>query len=129
VAKISDFGLANAFDRAGLSGQTRTGSTAGTPVFMPRQQVINFKYAQPEVDVWAAAASLYNMVTGVFPRDFPRGKDPWQMVLQSQPVPIRQRNSAIPKRVAEVIDLALVDKPHLHFKTAAAFKQALEDVL
>jgi eukaryotic-like serine/threonine-protein kinase len=41
VVKIADFGLAKAFDLAGLSGQTATGAAAGTPYFMPRQQVIN----------------------------------------------------------------------------------------
>ena len=92
--------LAKAFDVAGLSGQTRTGSAAGTPVFMPRQQVVNFKYAKPEVDVWAAAASFYFLVTGQFPREFAPGKDRWQMVLQSDAVPIRARNSAIPARLA-----------------------------
>jgi serine/threonine protein kinase len=95
---------------------------------MPRQQVINFKYAKPEVDVWAAAASLYNMLTGTYPRDF-SDKDPFVTVLQSDPVPIRQRDSSIPKPLAELIDLALVDNPEIHFKTAAAFKRALESVL
>ena len=70
VAKVSDYGLGKAFDRAGLSGHTRTGSTAGKPWFMPRQQVVNFKYAGPEVDVWAAAACIYNMLTGATPRIF-----------------------------------------------------------
>jgi eukaryotic-like serine/threonine-protein kinase len=129
VAKIGDYGLAKAFDQAGLSGQTRTGAVAGTPVFMPRQQVVNFKYARPEVDVWAAAASLYWMLTGRAPRDFSPEKDPWQVVLQTSAVPIRTRAAAIPARLAEVIDLALIDKPAIHFKTAAEFKRALEGVL
>jgi hypothetical protein len=30
----------------------------GTPYFRPRQQVIDYKYAQPDVDVWAAAACM-----------------------------------------------------------------------
>jgi pSer/pThr/pTyr-binding forkhead associated (FHA) protein len=128
IPKVGDYGLAKAFDLAGLSGQTRSGTKAGTPRFMPRQQVINFKYAKPEVDVWAAAASLYNMLTGTYPRDF-SGKDPFVTVLQTDPVPIRQRDSSIPKLLAELIDLALVDKPEIHFKTAAEFKRALESWL
>ena len=51
------------------------------------------------------------------------------MVLQTAPVPIRKRQASIPKRLAEVIDLALVDQPGLHFTTAAAFTQALESAL
>jgi serine/threonine-protein kinase len=126
VAKVGDFGLAKAFDLAGLSGQTRTGMVAGKPVFMPRQQVIRYKYAKPDVDVWAAAACLYHMLTGQYPRDFRRGKDPWQTVLRTSAVPIRKRNSRIPKRLAEVIDHALIDDPEISFKTAADLKRALE---
>lgn len=128
-AKVGDFGLGKAFDTAGLSGQTCTGAKAGTPVFMPRQQVVNFKYAKPEVDVWAMAASLYYMLTGCFPRDFPAGKDVWQVVLQTSAVPIRQRAASIPRKLAEVIDAALVDKPNIQIKTAAEFKRVLEGAL
>lgn len=124
TAKIGDYGLAKAFDLAGLSGQTATGSKAGTPVFMCRQQVLNFKHAKPEVDIWAAAACLYYMLTGDFPRDF-KGRDPFLAVLQNEPVPIRQRDASIPDKLAEVIDLALIEKPEIYFKSAAQFKQAL----
>ncbi|MBF0542179.1 MAG: protein kinase [Nitrospirae bacterium] len=129
IAKIADFGLGKAFDTAGLSGQTRTGSAGGTPVFIPRQQVINFKYAKPEVDVWAMAATLYYMLTARFPRDFPKGKDPWRIVLQSKPVPILNRIKTLPVKLAKVIDEALIDQPSITFKTAIEFKKALEGAL
>jgi serine/threonine protein kinase len=128
VAKIGDYGLSKAFDIAGLSGQTLTGTKAGTPVFMPRQQVLNFKYAQPDVDIWATAACLYYMLTGTFPRNF-TGGEPFLTVLQNDPVPIRQRNAQIPQQLAEVIDLALVEKPEIYFKSATELKQALLGVL
>jgi eukaryotic-like serine/threonine-protein kinase len=120
---VGDYGLAKAFDLAGLSGQTLTGSKAGTPAFMPRQQVLNFKYAQPEVDVWAAAASLYNMLTGQIPRNLEG--DPLLAVLKYDAIPIRQRDRNIPKPLAEVIDLALRDNPEIHFKSIDKFKKAL----
>lgn len=128
IAKIGDYGLAKAFDIAGLSGQTATGAKAGTPVFMPRQQLLNFKYVQPEVDIWATAACLYNMLTGTYPRDF-TGNDPFLVVLQNDPVPIRQRDASIPHNLAEVIDLGLVEKPEIYFKSAVDFKKALLAVL
>ena len=40
VAKVSDFGLAKNFESAGFSGHTVTGNYAGTPSFMPREQVV-----------------------------------------------------------------------------------------
>ncbi len=124
IAKIGDFGLAKAFDLAGLSGLTQTDESAGTPHFMPRQQVLNFKYAKPEVDIWATAACLYYMLTGKFPRDF-ISEDPWEEVLNTQAVPIRERDPSIPDKLAELIDLALVDNPKIHFKNATDFKHEL----
>lgn len=129
VARIGDYGLAKAFDLAGLSGQTATGAAAGTPSFMPRQQLVNFKYARPEVDVWAAAATFYYLLTGRTPRDFPKGQDPWQIVLRHPAVPIRQRLPAIPERLAAVIDEALIDQPEIRFQTAGDLRRALEAVL
>jgi len=130
IAKVGDYGLAKAFDLAGLSGHTPDNSNAwGTPHFMPRQQVLDFKYVKPDVDVWAAAACLYNMLTGLYPRNFPKGQDALAVALNTQPIPIRQRNALIPNNLAEVIDLALIDKPKLYFKTAAELKQALHRVM
>ena len=129
VVKIADLGLAKAFKSAGLSGLTATGSAAGSPWYMSKQQVINFKYAKPEVDVWGLAATLYHMLTGYFPRDFPKDRDPWLVVLQDPPVPIRQRNPSIPARLAEVIDSALIDTPAITFTSAADLKRELEKAL
>lgn len=129
VAKLGDYGLAKAFDMAGLSGHTYTGEVAGTPEFMPRQQVLRFKDLRPEADVWAMAATLYNMLTQRFPRHFPKGCDPWQVILETAPVPIRKCNPAVPSRLAKVIDHGLVDDPEIGFKTANEFKQALMRVM
>ncbi|MFO0926101.1 MAG: serine/threonine-protein kinase [Gemmataceae bacterium] len=129
VARIGDYGLAKAFDLAGLSGQTATGAAAGTPSFMPRQQLVNFKYARPEVDVWAAAATFYYLLTGRTPREFPKGQDPWQIVLREPAVPIRQRLPAIPERLAAVIDEALIDQPEIRIQTVADLRRALEAAL
>lgn len=129
VVKVSDFGIAKAFELAGLSGMTRTGDVQGTAPYIPRQLVVNFKYAQPAVDVWSMAASLYHLLTGTVPRDFPQGGDPFLAVLQHDAVPIRQRNPKIPPRLAEVIDHALRDQPEIGFQTALEFRQELEKAL
>jgi hypothetical protein len=125
TAKVADFGLAKAFDQAGLSGLTRTGATAGKPWYLPRQQVINFRDVTPAVDVWALAACLYHALTGAYPRDFPRGKDPWRVVLRTEPVPIREREPAIGVELASVIDKALQEEPEVGFQSADEMRQAL----
>ncbi|GAA2638420.1 hypothetical protein GCM10010399_84680 [Dactylosporangium fulvum] len=125
TVKLADFGLAKAFDQAGLSGLTRTGTAAGKPYFMPYQQVVNFRHARPAVDVWALAACLYHLLTGDYPREFPPGRDPWQVVLQTDAVPVRHRLPGLPKPLAEVIDTALRDRPEIGFATAADLRRAL----
>jgi hypothetical protein len=129
VAKIADFGLAKAFDRAGLSGMTMTGSIGGTTRFMARPQLIQYKYAKPDVDVWSMAASLYWMLTRQYPRNFGKGEDPIQVVLDTMPVPIRERDPRIPRRLAAVIDEALIDTPRITVTSAAELAAALSGAL
>ena len=126
VVKLADFGMAKAFEAAGLTDFTRTGEAGGTPVFMPRQQIINYKYAKPDVDVWGVAASYYQMLTGLPPKEFNFKKDVWSQALKNPAVPIRKRNSNVNKRLAEVIDQALIEKPTIGFSTALDFKKAIE---
>lgn len=128
VAKVADFGLAKSFETAGLTGMTRTGNAGGTPVFMPRQQILHFKYATPDVDVWAAAASYYYMLTGMYPKDV-KGMDIWSAMLSGKAVKIRQRNASIPPKLAEVIDTALIDQPNICISTAAELKKRIKGAL
>ncbi|MFJ8463525.1 serine/threonine-protein kinase [Streptomyces swartbergensis] len=119
VAKLSDFGLAKAFETAGLSGLTGTGVWAGSIRFMPLTQVIRYKYARPPVDVWACAASLYFVLTGYAPRDSagptPRGRA----------VPVRERGARLPERLCQVLDRALDERSEDAPRTAEALGDAL----
>jgi hypothetical protein len=125
VAKVADFGLAKAFDQAGLSGLTRTGTAAGKPWYLPRQQVVSFRHATAAVDVWALAACLYQMLTGRYPRPFPRGRDPWQVVLQTPATPVREVAPNLSRGLAEVLDHALREQPAIGFPDATAMTDAL----
>lgn len=126
--KLADIGVAKFQGEAG-SCNTRTGSVAGSPATMPRQQAINFKYAGPEVDVWAAAASLFKLLTGEYPRDFPRDRDPWQVVMDDKPRLIRSLWPEAPVHLAEAIDEALIDDPAIIHQTAVSFKTALLEAM
>jgi eukaryotic-like serine/threonine-protein kinase len=130
TAKLADFGLAKSFDAAGFSGHAMSGPGAQDLVaFMPRPQLVNYRFTKPEVDVWACAAALYWMLTGVPPRDFPRGKDPITIVLREKPIPIHDRNITVPPALAAVIDNALNDEPRIALTSAAELSHALEDAL
>jgi len=128
VAKISDLGLAKNFDKAGFSGMTVTGAYAGTPVFMPKEQITNFKYVKPVTDVWSFGATAYNLLTGLTPRDFPRGCDPMEVVLRGEIIPIRKRDPQIPAPLAEVIEKAILASPKERYQDAAEMLAALGKV-
>lgn len=123
--KIADFGIAKAFDDAGLSGCTLTGDFSGTLSFIPRQQYLNYKYVKPEVDVWATAATLYYMLVGSPPRDC-SGGDP-EEAFSMLPYPIQDLNDEVTPSIARVLNRALDDRGSLKFKTAASLKIALRN--
>ena len=129
VAKVSDFGLAKNLASAGLSGMTATGGFAGTPYFMPREQLTDFKYCRPVSDVWSIGATFYNALSGRFPREFPPKRDPINVILNDEPVPLRQSEPSIPALVAAVIDRALATDRSKRFQTAAEMRAALEQTL
>ncbi|MGY1701238.1 serine/threonine-protein kinase [Geodermatophilus sp. SYSU D00766] len=126
--KLSDFGLAKAVAFSGMSGLTATGWAAGTPHFMPRQQIFSYKYPSLSFDVWSAAATLYFALTGYAPRDFPEGRDPWTIVTRTDVIPIRHRiGNKVTSAVARVIDAALDDRSDkLRYATAADLRYALQ---
>lgn len=129
TAKLTDFGLAKSFETAGLSGMTATGTAGGTFHFMPREQLTNFKYVHPVSDVWSIAATFYKMLTGKLPLDFAPNRDPIEVILRDEPVPVRQRDAGIPPPLAEVIDRALLGDTAQRYQDAVEMKAALQRVL
>lgn len=127
AARVSDFGLAKNFQKAGLSGMSITGRYAGTPVFMPPEQIVNFKYVKPVSDVWSFAATLYHLLTAKFPYRFDPKRDPIDIILNENPVPIGQRLPGLEKPLAAVIDKALVRNPKDRFQDAGKLLATLSN--
>jgi len=128
-AKVSDYGLAKAWQTAGRSGYTLPGAYAGSYAFMPPEQPIAFLEFKPAGDVWSMAATFYNMLTGSLPRDFPKATDAVAVVMHGEIIPIRRRDPTVPGAVAEVIDRALSRAVKDRYQTAAEMKKALEAAL
>jgi len=129
IARISDFGMSKNFQKAGLSGMSMTGHFAGTPLFMPPEQITNFKYVKPVSDVWSMGATIYNVLTGQFPYPFDRKRDPIDIILNEDVVPIRQRDASIPKPLATVIDKATAKRHKNRFGDATEFLEAIRKAL
>jgi hypothetical protein len=129
TVKIADMGLAKDFTQAGFSGMTATGDASGSLPYLPREQLTNFKYLNPASDVWSIGAAFYYMLTGHYPRSFPKGKDPLEAILYGEIIPVRQRDLSIPKRIAEVIDRSLADNISERYQSASEVRQVLEKAL
>ncbi len=127
AVKISDFALAQALSPTGEIEQVLPkGSFAGTPHYMPRAQVVDFHAVQPAIDVWAAVACLYEMLTGQTPRNFD-DQDPMTVVMEKPAIPIGDRVTYLPPNLAAVIDQALYEEPDhsTHYQRAIDFKTDL----
>ena len=125
TAKLADFGLAKSFQQAGLSGMTATGAVAGTPQFMPREQLTNFRLVRPSGDVWSLSATLYHALTLDFPRDFPFGAEPLQVILEGPIVPLRTRRPDLPPALGAVLDKGLCDDVAARWQDAGQMRAAL----
>jgi len=124
--KLADFGLARVYQSSQLSGLTMTGDIGGTVAFMPPEQITQYREAKPPVDQYAAAASLYNMLTGQYIYTLPSSfQKQLAMILNENPVPIRQRRADLPEALAQVIHRALAREPEERYRSVREFHTAL----
>jgi eukaryotic-like serine/threonine-protein kinase len=126
TVKLADFGLARAYQTSTLSGVTMKGDVAGTIAFMAPEQVSHLRESRPPVDLYAAGATLYWILTGRHIYDLPRGlSNQILMVLQDAPVPTRARRPDVPAALAAAIDRSLAREPAERFAGAKDMRRAL----
>jgi serine/threonine-protein kinase len=128
IAKITDFGLAKSFKDAGMSGVTMVGDVAGTVIYMPPEQIRDFKDVKPPSDIYAVGMTLYVLITGNHALDVGSSAGISEIVkaIFDKPiVPVNVRDRSVPISVATVIEKALAKNPKDRWKTAGEMRQAL----
>ena len=124
--KLADFGLARVYQTSQLSGLTLAGDMGGTVKFMPPEQITAYREVKPAADQYAAAATLYHLLTAQHVYDFTDlGVGAIAKILEEDPVPLRQRRSEVPELLAAIIHRALEREPRDRFADVAAFHKAL----
>lgn len=127
VVKVVDFGLARVYHGSKLSGLTITGQVGGTQAFIAPEQITHFRDVKPAADQYAAAATLYHLLTGKYVHDFDAAPRKWlSMIVQAEAVPIRSRRSDIPVKLEEIIQRALAKDPAARFADVREMRRALE---
>jgi eukaryotic-like serine/threonine-protein kinase len=127
-AKLADFGLRRAFHAAGLGGAVLLGELGQSPAYMAPERLTHVREITPAADQYAAAATLYYLLTGHAPYDLP--PNPARAIatiLGDDPVPVRQRKPDVSEELAAAVHQALALDPAARFPDVAAFRQALLD--
>ncbi len=126
VAKLADFGLARVYESSQVSGLTLQGELGGTPAFMAPEQVTHYRDVKPAADQYAAAATLYKLLTDCYTHDFP--KDIGQQLahlVTAAPVPLADRRADLPAGLAAVVHKALSREAADRYPDATAFRKEL----
>jgi serine/threonine-protein kinase len=135
---VSDFGLAKSYIDAGASCLTRRGEAAGTLIFMAPEQILNYRFLRPPADLYSLGVTLYYLVSGRLPFQFPspldhllgrmagkRVKDEIRIVLEDEPIGVREQARSLPPSVAEIIDRSIQKKEKDRFASARQMADAL----
>jgi serine/threonine-protein kinase len=126
MVKLADFGLARTYQTSELSGLSITGQFSGSVQFMAPEQITNFRESKPPVDQYAAAATLYTLLTNSCIYDFGEGPHSrYLMILIDDPVPIQSRRKDVPAGLAEIIHRALARDPGKRFADVQEMHKAL----
>jgi hypothetical protein len=128
TAKLSDMGLTSRMSTNMVDNFLPLVAEGGTPAYMPPEQLVEFTQALPQSDVFSAAATFYQMLSGELLYDF-KGKDQAAVILDGNIRPILTLRPELPGRTAEVINKALSYYPENRYADAGEMLVALREAL
>lgn len=129
IVKLSDYGVAKRYADAGFSNIARSGDFPGSLPYTAPEQFIDSRSAAPGVDLYSIGATLYHWLTGATPHDFDQKKCPFLTILESEPIPIAQRQRQIPQRLAQIVHKATAREPRDRFASAPDMARELRSFL
>jgi len=122
--KIMDFGLAKRMDSG--TKYTRSGTTIGTPSYMPPEQARGeLENIDGRSDVYALGAVAYELFTGSPPFDGASMLDIIMSVLNEDPLPPRHLNPKIHRDIQTIIMKCLEKSPARRYESAVELRDDL----
>ncbi len=113
--RLTDFGIARLCDEERL---TLSGDVAGTFQYMSPEQV-DGSVLDRRTDVFSLGVVLYEMLTLEPPFRGPSVSALTRAIRETDPVPVRTLNPAVPRKLATICHKALEKKPIHRYPTAA----------
>ena len=120
--KITDFGTAKILQ----FGTVQTAQVIGTPSYMSPEQ-IKGRPVDGRSDIFSLGVVLYELVTGEKPFPGDSVTTVIYKIVNEDPIPPRELDSAIPAGISAVITRALAKAPISRFHTCREFLEALQN--
>ncbi|MBX3229973.1 MAG: serine/threonine protein kinase [Labilithrix sp.] len=127
IVKVVDFGAVKEI-ASKATRLTKTGSTMGSPAYMPPEQVRAEDDIDQRADVWAMGVSIYEMTTGRLPFGGDSIPQTLAAILREDPVPLRQRRGECSPELEALVNRALSKDRHARFANCAEMLEALRAV-
>jgi serine/threonine protein kinase/tetratricopeptide (TPR) repeat protein len=106
---------------------TRTGLAMGTAGYMSPEQVLG-EDLDARTDIFSFGLVLYEMATGQRAFSGETAGDVHAAILTQSPLPVRDRNSALPLKLKSIIDRAIEKEREQRYQTAADLRAALQSL-
>jgi serine/threonine protein kinase len=124
--KVLDFGIA--FVGAQSEHATRTGTTMGTPAFMPAEQARGrWESVDAQSDVWAVGATLYYLLTGRLVHEAATPNETLLAAMTQSAHPLQTVAPDVSPALAAVVDKALCFDKRDRWVSARAMLDALRE--
>jgi serine/threonine-protein kinase len=124
VVKLADLGLAKGLDDE-LS-LTRTGTGAGTPLYMAPEQAWDAKKADQRSDIYAVGCMLYRFLTGRFPFAGENYVDIITAKQKGKFTPVGEVNRDVDPRLGPIIEKMIAVDPNCRYQRCDELLAELE---
>jgi serine/threonine-protein kinase len=127
IVKVLDFGAVKEL-MSKMTKLTRTGSTMGSPAYMPPEQVRAEENIDQRADVWAMGVTMYELLTGKLPFGGESVPQTLAAILRDEHIPLRVRRPDAPVELEALIACAFEKDRQRRYPSCGEMLEALKAV-